>query len=116
MRLCALVADLEVACNENDRTAANETYQKFHEEIARCVDSVPALIQKLYEKRSAWLAFAVNRCKMMQLLQNSVVKNDIRCIVFHFSGTVEKSVEVFLLIFFFVLRPTGTIGDQDSHD
>jgi len=58
MRLCALMADLEVACNENNKTAAYEAYQKFREEIARCVDSVPALIQQLYgRKRSTWLVF-----------------------------------------------------------
>ena len=58
MRLCALMADLEDACNENDKTAANETYQKFREEIARCVDSVPMLIQQLYRKeRLAWIVF-----------------------------------------------------------
>ena len=45
-RLCALIADLEAACGKNDKTAANETYQKFREEIARCVDSVPTLIQQ----------------------------------------------------------------------
>jgi HPt (histidine-containing phosphotransfer) domain-containing protein len=49
--LCALAAGLEVACHNNDQPAARATCQRLCEEITRCTDYVPTLLQQLDDVR-----------------------------------------------------------------
>jgi HPt (histidine-containing phosphotransfer) domain-containing protein len=46
-RLCALAAELEVACGKNHKTVAYVTYRMLCKEITHCAEYVPTLLQQL---------------------------------------------------------------------